>query len=493
MVDSPADDTTNDRQRPSGGRVGDLRRPLGGRGGYLRRPLGGRGGYLQPLGSAVAAFGLLLIVCLGPLPYGSVLVRERSFLQICAFLALAAILAGRWRGTLPGRSMVPPAMIAAVGLWGIVQSLPWPRFVAELLAPGIVDVWDQALPSAAAVPLSLAPAVSRAVGFHWLAIAAAMGAASLVGADRRARRLVIGGFLAVAVFEIFFGAEKWLGRSDVLWGLEVAGGSERLRGTFINANHLAFYLTTAVAVVLSWLWWSVRRVWRRGKIELLLLILIPGLGFLVLFAGIAFSGSRAGLVASVVAILAYALLLATYYRRWLMGLLAVGVVGVGLGGMAFFGLQQGLARWATTSAYEVTWSSRFEVYRGSWELWRSSPWTGTGLGTFRQAFPSVQPAEVGGIWIHAHSDVLEFLATAGIVVLPLVAWGLYALLRHLTRAFRQGRRSEDRAAALGALVALTGAGVHSTVDFALTIPANAFTLAVLCGLACGVAAERRPG
>ena len=33
-----------------------------------------------------------------------------------------------------------------------------------------------------------------------------------------------------------------------------------------------------------------------------------------------------------------------------------------------------------------------------------------------------------------------------------------------------------------------GAGLHSTVDFALTIPANAFTLAILCGLACGAAA-----
>ncbi len=466
MVDSPADDTTNVRQRPLGGRGEDL---------------------LPRLGTAAATLGLLLIVCLGPLPYGSVLVRERAFLQICAFLALAAALAAHRRSPLPARSMLPPAMIAALGLWGVVQSLPIPRFAAGLLAPRMLEIWDQATtPQLTSLSLSLAPAVSRATGLHWLAIAAAMAAASLVGTDRRARRLVAAGFLTVAVFEVFFGAEKWLGRSDVLWGLEVAGDPGRLRGTFVNANHLAFYLNMASAVVLGWLWWSIRRVFRGGAVELLLLLtLAPGLGFLLFFVGTAFSGSRAGLVASVLAILLYALLLAIYYRRWLMGLLAVGLTALGLGGLAVFGLQQGLARWAATSVYDVTWSSRFEVYRASWNLWRSSPWTGTGLGTFRQAFPSIQPAEIGGVWIHAHSDWLELLVTAGIVGPPLAAWGLLALWRRLFATFRRGRRSEDRAAALGALVAITGAGFHSVVDFALTIPANAFTLAILCGLACG--------
>ena len=115
---------------------------------------------------------------------------------------------------------------------------------------------------------------------------------------------------------------------------------------------------------------------------------------------------------------------------------AIGVAGValGLGGLAVFGLRQGLARWAATSAYDVTWSSRFQVYEACWDLWRVAPWTGTGLGTFRQAFPLVQPAELGGSWKHAHSDPLELLATAGIVAVPLVAWGLAVLCRQLWAA-----------------------------------------------------------
>ena len=81
--------------------------------------------------------------------------------------------------------------------------------------------------------------------------------------------------------------------------------------------------------------------------------------------------------------------------------------------------------------------------------------------------------------------------TTGIVGPVCIAFGLVALYRRLWTVFQEGRRSEDRATGLGALGALTGALIHSAVDFGLTIPANAFSLAIFCGLACGTAASRR--
>ena len=47
------------------------------------------------------------------------------------------------------------------------------------------------------------------------------------------------------------------------------------------------------------------------------------------------------------------------------------------------------------------------------------------------------------------------------------------------------------AAGLCGLGAVTGALLHSFVDFGLTIPANAFSLAIICGLACGATTYRR--
>ena len=135
-------------------------------------------------------------------------------------------------------------------------------------------------------------------------------------------------------------------------GLEVAGETSRLRGTFINANHTAFYLTMAATVVFAWLWWSLRRLRRRGALEQkLLLTVVPGLMFLTFFAGVAFSGSRAGLAALVLAILFQGFLLALHYRRWQVGLLAAVAVAFGLAGLAVFGLRR--ARVASLTGREA--------------------------------------------------------------------------------------------------------------------------------------------
>jgi len=96
----------------------------------------------------------------------------------------------------------------------------------------------------------------------------------------------------------------------------------------------------------------------------------------------------------------------------------------------------------------------------------------------------VQPAHLTQTWVHAHSDPLELAVTAGPPALVILGWAAYGLGRQLWRVLDRGRRSEDRAVALAACGALVGVAIHVTTDFGTTIPANAFTLAVLAGLAC---------
>ncbi|MCP4655172.1 MAG: O-antigen ligase family protein [bacterium] len=449
-------------------------------------------------GSTAAAFLLLAIVALGPLPFGSVMPRERLGLELAGLIALVLVLAEqRDLGTLRGVAR-PALAIAAVGAFGLLQSLSWPRPVTALLAPRIAEPWRETFSllgesADSWVPLSLAPGVSRETALQWLAVAACMAAASAVGENRRRRRLLAVGLLAAAVFEVAYGADHWFQRQSTIWGLEVPGDRERLRGTFVNPDHFALFLLLPLVAAFAWVWWSMRRALRSGSLERRLLhITVPWLVFLMLFVGLAFTGSRGAMVSALVAILAQALLLAFYHRKWQASLLGLGAVVVGLLGVLYFGLQQGLGRWMATSAYEITWNTRLKVYGAAWELWRQCPWTGTGLGTFRQAFPSVQPPELDQTWIHAHSDLLEMLVTTGLVGLPVLGYGLVALGRQLVHALRKGRRSEDRAAALAALGALAAVLSHSVVDFALTQPANAFLVAIVLGAACGIPIRPRP-
>lgn len=448
---------------------------------------------------STAPVGLLLVLILvAPLPLGSIIPLGQVLLQVLALLAFLAVLIASPQGLSGLHARVPALAVAAVGLFGVLQSLPWPRSLVAWLAPPLPSMWDQvgalldAAP-AALLPLSLVPEVSRAVGVHWLTVAACLLAAAAVGHQRQARRLVLAALLISAVFEITYGADLRFARRSTIWGIEVPGDVNRLRGTFVNPDHFAMYLGLGTTVCVAWLWWSLRRMVHEQMLERRLLYAIPpALAFAMLFSGLAFTGSRAGLVAVVAALLVQASLLGAYYRRWWAVIVAMGVLGLGFLAVLVFGLQQGLGRFLATSAYEVAWNARRFVYVDTLELWLQFPWTGTGLGTFYQAFPLVQRPELAGIWQHAHSDVLELLATTGIVGLPLIGYAFWRLVQHLWRVLRDGRRSEDRAAGLAALGALSAVGFHSLVDFGLTMPANAFTLAVLSGLACGTAVHHSP-
>ena len=99
---------------------------------------------------------------------------------------------------------------------------------------------------------------------------------------------------------------------------------------------------------------------------------------------------------------------------------------------------------------------------------------GSGLGTFEAAFVMVKPATLDERWTHLHSDWLESLYEGGALTL-LAVLALPALL------LLGGGRLESSIAS-AAVAALAAIAAHSTVDFALRIPANAVLLAIALGL-----------
>jgi len=332
--------------------------------------------------------------------------------------------------------------------------------------------------------LSLAPSRSRTAALTFASLAACLAAAALIGRRRGERRWLAGAVLAAALFETVYGAWRWLSGTTTIWGVETPLGAERLRGTFVNPNNFAAYLEISLPIAFAVGWWC----WRRARDERsaerrLLLVAPPAIVWLTLFAALAFSGSRAGLVAAVCGVLLQGLLLARSRRRLRVAPIGLVAALTGLGVVGVVGLQQGLGRLLSTSAYEVTLGARAEAYRAAVQLWVQFPWTGAGLGSFGEAFPMVQPADLPLTWLEAHNDPLELLVTGGVVAAIVGAVGLVALLSRLGRVLLAGNRSEERAAALAALGAVTSLAIHECFDFGLTIPAGGFTLAVVCGAA----------
>jgi O-antigen ligase len=435
---------------------------------------------------------LAALVLWVPLPFGSVVPWSHTVLQVtaCLLLALAAIPTRRTSDLRP--AALPAACIAAVALLGALQASTFPATIVRTISPEharLQAVAHEALGQAGVareVPssLSLAPDATRAAALTFAAVAACLLAAA-AARERSHRRVLAFALLASALFQVLYGAAGLAARRGMIWGQAVAGDPARLRGTFVNADHLAFYLELALSVAFAWGWWALRRARETIAPERrIALVAGPALVWVTLFLGLAFTGSRAGLAAAATGTVAQGLLLAASRRRWRGGVGGILVMLVGIGAVAAIGLQQGLGRWLATSQHELAWNDRLRVYGASWELWHRFPWIGTGLASFRDAFSLLAPRELTGLaYWHAHNDYLEVLVTAGVVGAVLLAVAAAVLVVRLARGLRDGERTEHRAAALAALGALAAVAVHSFFDFGLSLPANAATLAILVGAA----------
>ena len=440
---------------------------------------------------------LVLLILWAPLAFGGATPWATALLQGIAFAALvvAAWALERPRDLRP--AAVTAAALAAIALLGFAQSLSWPAALGGLLSPGHIEVWRHAgeLPGASPslpVHLSLTPAASRAAALTWAAAASVVLAGAVSGRRRIHRRWFLGALAAGALFQIFFGAQQWFAHADTLWGVEIPR-SPRLHGTFVNPNHLALYLEMVLPLVFAWAWWALRQARKESHAERKILLLAPPiLLWLTLFIGLAFTGSRGGLLGMMVGVGVQALTAAAVRRRWWTALLGLGAITAGVAVVAVIGLREGLGRVLTTSLDDESLGYRLREFRAVIDLWQGFPVFGSGLGSFRDAFPRVQPPDLQGTWWHSHSDLLELLATTGVVGTILLAIGLWPVARRLLRVIAGRGRSETRAAALAVFGSLASVLVHEAVDSGLTMPGNAITLAVLVGVGLAVPIDGSP-
>jgi O-antigen ligase len=263
-----------------------------------------------------------------------------------------------------------------------------------------------------------------------------------------------------------------------------------LTATFINRNTAAVYfgacaliwelivferiekLLPRVSVSASRLWRPLLFV-RPRKMLIAISMLVLCLGAMLL------TGSRAGVVGSLAAMIAAPALF--FRRRWSRkGETAVVLAaGIGLALVLLETLGSGV-------------SSRFDLDRladgGRWEVYRSTlriiadyPWFGTGLGTFAWIFPAYRSESISmwGVWDRAHNTLLELASEAGVPLALLVAAAWTVILVVLIHGIRKRQRDLILPVA-GCLVAAL-ALFHSNIDFSLQIPGFSIMVAAVVG------------
>lgn len=452
---------------------------------------------------SIAGVVLCLLLLWAPLPAGSVRPVDQLVFRLVAFGLFAFVAAGRAQSWSRSR-VLPVAALAAVALLGAVQSCRWPAGVADVVSPEHVRLYRQAAslpgdpalsatardPVSPAVHLSLDAAASRSAALSWLAAAALLAAAMAAGRSLRCRRWILAALVLAATLQIGLGLLSLHG--SVAGGLQAAllRPEGRLRGTFANPNHLSLLFEITMAAVVAWGLVALSG-FRRLPLRRRLVALMPPVLWLLLLGAVVLTGSRAGLVAALLGMVVQvvALPFMGHYRK--AGVAVALIVLVGLGGLTGLGSGLEIRRYSTVSMFESNLRSRMLLVPAALQLWRRFPVTGTGLGTFEDAFPSVATPELEPVlWNRAHNDPLELLVTGGVIGFGLGLIAAAALLSRIWRRLRHAASLEDRAAGLAALGVLAVAGVHEMVDFGLVIPANTLALLAVVGAAAAAEAVR---
>lgn len=439
--------------------------------------------------------GLVALVALAPLPLGS----NRPLPAALIGLFAGALLMGwalfamfRPVGPVPAgllrRLRAPFLLFAAVILWIAVQSAPLPFRGDPLWAEASSALAQGLAPRLGVDPAASLAALSNLVAWgavFWLAFQ--LGRAPERALQARNALVAIGSVYAVYGLFAYFGGAYWV------FGQLFATHPDSLISTFVNRNSFATFAGLALLAAVSVFFERIRHILAlarpaRQKAALVIETMVFQSGWitaamLTIALALFLTTSRGGIVATLIALVALPMLqlqvgAGNERRRGPVALLVLVVIGIALviGGGNFLDRieRQGLS---------IDNDLRSTIFSTTIEAIRTTPWTGTGAGTYEQAIEAYRAhdPDIFSIWEKAHNSYLENALELGLPAALALNLAILWLAFICFRGVRERRRNRAYPA-LGVAATLL-VGLHALVDFSLQIPAVAMLYAFMMGLA----------
>lgn len=440
---------------------------------------------------------VMALVALAPLPLASNRPLPAAILALATGLLLLAYgfqRTGSLKAAVPAQWLRLPLMLyGAVCLWIAVQAMPLPGFAAAFWADPIWAEAAKALGRDLTGHISVNPnetlnGLMRLLTYaaiFWLTL-------QLTRHPHRAhaaRQAVIWIGFAYAIYGllIFYTGNDWI----LLW--RKWAYHDALTSTFVNRNSYATFaglcLLCALAPVAEFIRQEMRgssplRIRFIRTLERLFLSFKANLLVsMVLLAALLSTASRAGVAVTGLAVLL--LIQISGGKRSSRSLRSL-ILLAGLAGLIIIGMLAGGNRLAARYMNEgisIDDDNRGAVYMTVLSAIQSTPWTGTGFGTFSDVFPAYRNGERihTHLWDKAHNTYLENALELGLPAASALVLAI-ALLAWRCGAGMLGRRKDAGFAATG-LAASVLVGLHSLVDFSLQIPAVSILYAFILGMA----------
>jgi len=437
-----------------------------------------------------------VLVGISPLILGGNRPALWTFHAITAAFALGVT--GMALATRHGRQiLLAPETITPAGLmgmlligWILIQLIPWGGGLAH-------PIWNNA---GGLGTISIEPEATRLALLRLLTAMTVFLATYCVARQRENAGLLLGLLIGFFCFYAVYGLIRLSFSIDRIWWF-TAPDAGFLTATFINRNNAATYFGLGVVAVTALLVRSLHHTFGAmnafgsARREAIVSALTGRVGaitviWLLLLTALFLTGSRGGIVASIIAIGVMLLLRALRSVRsgtgaggghltivicLVLGLLTV----MEISGARFLeriivsGFEDPNREYAAQATLQAVWDHL---------------WIGAGAGSFQTVFPLYRPAALdgSGFWNHAHNDYLEALLGLGLPGFCALVLMLGSLFLQTLRGVFQRRRDSHFA-----LIAVSGSvlvGVHAFVDFSLQIQGVTLAYAALLGL--GVAQSR---
>lgn len=429
--------------------------------------------------------GLLLLLALAPIPFGSNRPWSWSVLALWASTLLGAwataVLLGRrplvWR-----KALVVPLVIGALLLGWIIASI-WPdvgpaspiwQMASERLAIGLPE---RTAISVDAVLVGLMRMLAYAAIF-WISLQYSRN-------RRRAEDLLVWISWTGLVFALYGLINFFAGNTYLLWYERWAGDTD-VTSTFVNRNHYATFAGLGMICSAGIGITAFRAAWRLSDrsqptlartIECLagrplvyfVIMLIIGMAWLQTHSRMGTAAVALG-IGVMLALMMASGMVRRHLVQWVTALL-----------LGFF-LVQVSGELTFKRLGETGEIDRLPIFAIVSDQISNAPLTGSGLGSFAQSFAMYRDLRIPSTatYGYAHNTYLELAAEIGVPAAILLVFAIFwCFMLCLIGAFRRRR---DAIFPILAVAATILVGTHALLDFSLQIPAIAALYAAILGM-----------
>jgi O-antigen ligase len=361
----------------------------------------------------------------------------------------------------------------------LIQTLPLPSGIVKIISPNTYALrhpftFDL---SPLTFHLSFVPFATRIEFFKWLTLTGLfLFFLNWKPFNRNIINHLILIIMLVGIAESLYGMLELFSGHRYILNLNMQASA--VTGTFINRNYFAGYLLMVIPLSIGYFFSreafqrSRFMGWRQWLSFLDGKTLLIVFGIILMILGLLFSASRMGIISLLLSFSLISFLFRESQRGQRFSKTTVLIFGLAFLWAAWIGLDAVISRFFTVSeSFEERWMFWVDTF----QIFKTFPLIGSGLGTFVHVFPMYRSFHIRGLVTHAENDFLQLLSEVGLIGIGLLLILFLFLFFKVVSGIRSlSQRDSQKYIGMGGIVGILALMFHSLVERNIQIPANAF-------------------